>query len=382
MKSIKSYRRLVLLLLAIAIGAGSLWYTRDLVDVLKREERNKVELWAKATKMIVMADQEQDLDFFFSIIENNNTVPVILTNGDDSIIASVNFDESKLSDPHYLEGQLEKMKTRNEPITIDLGDGYSNIIYYKDSTILTQLIYFPYIQLGVISLFILIAYLAFNSAKKAEENQIWASLTKETAHQLGTPTSSLGGWVEVLNDRYPDDEVSGEIALDVERLEKITERFSRIGTKPVLKKENIIPIFTGTIGYLKKRVSSKIDFSTNFNSEEVVETEFNGALFEWVIENISKNSVDAMGGEGKLSYTLLTTPESVVIDITDTGKGMPKKIHKKIFKPGFTTKQHGWGLGLSLAKRIVEEFHGGKLFVKESELGKGTTMRIILKRRG
>jgi len=382
MKSLKSYRRLVLLLLAIAIGAGSLWYTRDLVDVLEREERNKVELWAKATRMIVMADSEQDLDFFFSITGNNTTVPVILTDGDDNIISSVNFDEKRLADPRYLEGQLAKMKNRNEPITIDLGDGFSNIIYYKDSTILTRLIYFPYIQLGVISLFILIAYLAFNSAKKAEENQIWASLTKETAHQLGTPTSSLGGWVEVLNDRYPDDEVSGEIALDVERLEKITERFSRIGTKPALKKENIIPIFSKTIGYLQKRVSSKVNFTVNFNNDEVVEVDLNCALFEWVVENISKNSIDAMGGEGTLTYTLVTTPETVVIDISDTGKGMPKKIFKKIFKPGFTTKQHGWGLGLSLAKRIVGEFHGGKLFVKESEVGKGTTMRIILKRRG
>ncbi len=380
MNSTSSNRRFLLLILAIIIGAGSLCYTHFLVDILKAEERNKVELWAKATRMIVGADTEQDLDFLLSIIENNNTVPVILTDGEDNIITSVNFDVNKEADSLYMGKQLEKMKNGNEPIIIDLGDGFINTIYYKDSVILTQLTYFPYIQLGIITIFIIIAYLAFNSAKKAEENQLWTSLSKETAHQLGTPTSSLAGWVEVLQEKYPGMEVASEMGLDVRRLEKITERFAKVGTKPSLNDENIIPLFSKTIAYLRKRVSSKVNFITLFDEDKSVMLPVNGALFEWVIENLSKNAVDAMGGEGTITYSILSEEKQVVIDISDTGKGIPKKMFKKIFKPGYTTKKHGWGLGLSLAKRITEEYHKGKLFVKESEPGKGTTIRIILTR--
>lgn len=380
MNNTTSNSRFLLLILAILIGAGSLYYTHFLVDMLKIEERNKVELWAKATKMIVDADTEQDLELLLSIIENNNTVPVILTEGDDNIIASVNFDPNKEMDTLYMRKQLEKMKGGNEPIIFDLGEGFVNTIYYKDSVILTQLTYFPYIQLGVITLFIVIAYLAFNSAKRAEENQLWTSLSKETAHQLGTPTSSLAGWVEVLQERYPDMEVTAEIGLDVKRLEKITERFAKVGTRPSLTEENIIPLFCKTISYLRKRVSSKVEFITSFGQEESVILPVNSALFEWVIENLSKNAVDAMGGEGTITYSVFSEEGQVYIDISDTGKGIPKKMFKKIFKPGYTTKKHGWGLGLSLAKRIIEEYHKGKLFVRDSEPGKGTTLRIILNR--
>ncbi|MGI5914091.1 MAG: sensor histidine kinase [Bacteroidales bacterium] len=378
MDSATSNSRLLLLILAIVIGAGSLLYTHYMVDKLKIEERNKVELWAKATQMIVDADTEQDLELLLSIIENNNTVPVILTEGEDNIIASVNFDPNKERDTLYMREQLEKMKGGNEPIIFDLGEGFINTIYYKDSVILTQLTYFPYIQLGIITIFIVIAYLAFNSAKKAEENQLWTSLSRETAHQLGTPTSSLAGWVEVLQEKYPDMEVAAEMGLDVKRLEKITERFAKVGTKPSLSEENIVPLFDKTIAYLRKRVSSKVDFIATFGREEPIILPVNSALFEWVIENLSKNAVDAMGGEGTITYSIFSEEKEVYIDISDTGKGIPKKMVKKIFKPGYTTKKHGWGLGLSLAKRIIEEYHKGKLFVKESEPGKGTVIRIVL----
>jgi anti-sigma regulatory factor (Ser/Thr protein kinase) len=378
MDSATSNSRLLLLILAIVIGAGSLLYTHYMVDKLKIEERNKVELWAKATQMIVDADTEQDLELLLSIIENNNTVPVILTEGEDNIIASVNFDPNKERDTLYMRKQLEKMKGGNEPIIFDLGEGFINTIYYKDSVILTQLTYFPYIQLGIITIFIVIAYLAFNSAKKAEENQLWTSLSRETAHQLGTPTSSLAGWVEVLQEKYPDMEVAAEMGLDVKRLEKITERFAKVGTKPSLSEENIVPLFYRTIAYLRKRVSSKVDFIATFGREEPIILPVNGALFEWVIENLSKNAVDAMGGEGTITYSIFSEEKEVYIDISDTGKGIPKKMVKKIFRPGYTTKKHGWGLGLSLAKRIIEEYHKGKLFVKESEPGKGTVIRIVL----
>lgn len=378
MDSATSNSRLLLLILAIVIGAGSLLYTHYMVDKLKIEERNKVELWAKATQMIVDADTEQDLELLLSIIENNNTVPVILTEGEDNIIASVNFDPNKERDTLYMREQLEKMKGGNEPIIFDLGEGFINTIYYKDSVILTQLTYFPYIQLGIITIFIVIAYLAFNSAKKAEENQLWTSLSRETAHQLGTPTSSLAGWVEVLQEKYPDMEVAAEMGLDVKRLEKITERFAKVGTKPSLSEENIVPLFDKTIAYLRKRVSSKVDFIATFGKEEPIILPVNSALFEWVIENLSKNAVDAMGGEGTITYSIFSEEKEVYIDISDTGKGIPKKMVKKIFKPGYTTKKHGWGLGLSLAKRIIEEYHKGKLFVKESEPGKGTVIRIVL----
>lgn len=373
-----SYRGLVLLLLAIIIGAGSLIYTNNLVNILQVEERNKVELWAKATRMIVSAETEQDLDLLLSIIENNNTVPVILTDGEDNIITSVNFDSVKLVNPLYLPEQLQKIKEREEPIVIDLGDGFTNHIYYKDSIILTLLMYFPYIQLIIITTFIIIAYLGFNSTKKAEENQVWTSMSKETAHQLGTPTSSLAGWVEVLEEKYPDVTITNEIKLDVERLEKITCRFSSIGTRPSLKEINITEAITKTIKYLKTRVSSKVNFNINFDVDSKVIAKADSALLEWVIENISKNAVDAMEGKGDINYHLIQTPEQVIIDISDTGKGLSHNTYKKIFKAGFTTKKHGWGLGLSLAKRIIEEFHKGKLFVKESEIGKGTTFRILL----
>jgi signal transduction histidine kinase len=369
---------LFLFLFAILTGLGSLIYTRYLVDILKKEERKKVELWAQATLFIISADSSENIVFPYSIIENNSTVPVILTDGSDRIIAAKNFDVIHLRDPDYLSSQLDKLKKRNNPIVIDLGNNYKNLIYYKDSIILTQLTYYPYVQLGIIMLFILVAYFAFSSSRKAADNQVWVSMSKETAHQLGTPTSSLAGWVEILNHKYPEIPVTKEIALDVERLEKITERFSKIGAKPSLNDGNIVEIIMKTIDYLKTRTSSKIRFRLEFNTAKPVILPINIALFEWVIENISKNAIDAMEGNGEINYRIFETEKNAIIDISDTGKGIPRKAFKKIFDPGFTTKQRGWGLGLSLAKRIIEEFHRGHIYVRSSEMGKGSCIRIVL----
>jgi signal transduction histidine kinase len=369
---------LLLFLFAIITGIGSLVYTRYLVGILKEEEREKVELWAEATRLISLADSSQNIGLFQTIIENNKTIPVILTDDKDNIISPGNFDKDRMSNMVYLKQQLEKMKKNCEPIVIDLGDGYTNLIYYKDSIILSQLTYYPYVQLGIILLFILVAFLAFNSSRKAEENQVWVSMSKETAHQLGTPTSSLAGWVEILQHKYPEVTLTREIALDVARLEKITERFSRIGSRPMLKKENIIVIISQTIDYLRSRTSSKIKFVKSFNPLSSLDVPINSALFEWVIENISKNAIDAMEGNGEINIHVSATEKSVIIDISDTGKGIPKSAFKKIFLPGYTTKHRGWGMGLSLAKRIIEEFHKGRIYVRHSEVGKGSCIRIVM----
>ena len=376
----KTFWKLFLLLIAVLVGMGSLIYTESLVSKLKVEERRNVQLWAEATRLISLPDTSQNVEFLSTIIENNNTVPVILTDESDSIISARNFDAHKSGDYRYIKEQLEKIKERNKPIVNNLEKGHYNLIYYKDSIILTMLIYYPYIQLGIIIFFILVSYLAFRSSRKAEQNQVWVGMSKETAHQLGTPTSSLAGWIEILEQKHPGISITKELALDVQRLEKITERFSRIGSKPVIKSDNIIGIISRTVDYLKLRTSSKVKIITDYNPDEKVVVPVNAALFEWVIENVFKNAVDSMEGSGEITVRITETERHALIDISDTGKGIPKSAFKKIFNPGFTTKQRGWGLGLSLAKRIIEEYHNGKIFVRHSEVGKGSCIRIVMNR--
>jgi len=371
--------QIFLFLFAILIGVGSLIYTQFLVRSLKTEERKKVEMWAEATRLINSADSTQNLDFLLSIIENNNTVPVILTDASDNIIATRNIEQVKIEDTGTMGVKLEKMKSANQPIIIDLGNSSTNRIYYKDSIILSQLIYYPFVQLGFIILFILASYLALSSSRKAEQNRVWLGLSKETAHQLGTPTTSLTGWVELLQNNYPDLPVTKELALDVKRLEKVTERFSRIGSKPSLTQENILGLILNSVNYLKSRSSSKVLFVLPFSADDEINLPVNPALFEWVVENVCKNGIDAMEGNGEITIKVEEEEKYAVIDISDTGKGMPKSSWKKVFLPGYTTKKRGWGLGLSLAKRIIEEYHHGKIFVKSSEPGKGTCIRIMMK---
>jgi two-component system, sporulation sensor kinase D len=357
---------------------GSLIYTENLVRKLKVEEMENVRMWAEATSLISVADSSQDVEFLSSVIDNNNTVPVILTDESDSIISARNFEIEKMKDPKYLRKALNKIKEKNNPIIIRLENSHLNLIYYKDSTILTMLIYYPYIQLGIIVLFILVSYLAFSSSRKAEQNQVWVGMSKETAHQLGTPTSSLAGWIEVMQHKHPEVSITRELALDVERLEKVTERFSRIGSRPVISDEDIVPIISRTIDYLRTRTSSRVRYKTEYNPSKPVVVPLNQALFEWVLENVFKNAIDSMEGNGEIIIRLTESGKNAIIDISDTGKGIAKSAFKKVFNPGFTTKQRGWGLGLSLAKRIIEEYHRGKIFVRNSELEKGSCIRIIL----
>jgi anti-sigma regulatory factor (Ser/Thr protein kinase) len=371
--------KFILFLLAVAIGFSSLYYTNRLVRQLKVEERKKVELWASAIQKVTEINpSSEDISFVFEVIENNTTVPVLLLNEDSVVVASRNIDEEKLKDRKDLLRQLKKMGKEHPPIIIDLGDGSWSIIYYQDSTLLTKLKYFPYVQLFVIVLFILVAYLAFSATRRSEQNQVWLGLTKETAHQLGTPTSSLLAWLEILKTKDIDPELVQELEKDVKRLEKITERFSKVGSIPVVKETDLKKVILNVVDYMKKRTSDKVSFYLNFNMDEEMVAPANEELFEWVIENLFKNAVDAMKGEGKVDVFLTDNTQYVYVDVKDYGVGIPKSKYKEVFKPGYTTKHRSWGLGLSLSKRIIEEYHNGRLFVNYSEPGEGTVFRIVL----
>ena len=373
--------KFILFLSAVLIALGSLYYTNILVRQLKQEEKNKVELWAKATEQLIDLDiTETDFGFLFEVIENNNTVPVILVNSDNEIVSTRNLDPNKENSPDYLARQLKKMKKQHEAIEFSIGDNSNNYIYYKDSILLSKLELFPFVQLGVIILFIFVSYFAFSSSRKAEQNQVWLGLSKETAHQLGTPTSSLAAWVELLRMKDLDEKILKEFEKDVTRLEKITERFSKIGSKPSLKTINLYNVIMRAVTYIKSRSSENVRFNMNFSEEEELNLPLNAALFEWVIENLCKNAIDAMNGKGIININVQDNVQVAYLDISDTGRGMNKSQFKTIFKPGYTTKDRGWGLGLSLSKRIVEMYHAGKIFVNYSEINKGTTVRIVLKK--
>lgn len=370
-------------LFAVAVGIGlfSLWYTQKLVQKLAIEEEKKVLLWANATKQLINASTEGDFGFLLDIIKDNETIPVILVDDAGGIVAHRNLDSTKTNDTTYLRQQLIQMMDIKEPIPIlyDETNKRYNYLYYKNSIILTQLKQYPYYQLSVIGIFILVAYLAFSFSRRAEQNQVWVGMSKETAHQLGTPISSLMGWINLLREteKPQQEELLVELEKDVKRLELITERFSKIGSEPKLESQLVEAVLADSIQYLKLRTSSKVVFTLTPTEDELTAL-MNIPLFEWVIENICKNAIDAMNGVGSITMSVKSQGDSVLIDITDTGKGIPKSKLKTVFKPGYTTKKRGWGLGLSLAKRIIEDYHKGKIFVKQSELNKGTTFRIVL----
>jgi signal transduction histidine kinase len=374
--------KLALLVFAVFIGLSSLLYTENLVKRLKTEERKKVELWAEATRLLInSSDSSEYLPFLSSINENNSTIPVILTDGADNIISARNFDPEKIKDISFLQTELARIKGKISPIIIDIGAGQINRIYYRESIILRKLTYYPYVQLSVIVLFILVSYMAFSSSRKAEQNQVWVGMSKETAHQLGTPTSSLAGWIEILQLKYPEITITEELSRDLSRLEKVAERFSKIGSRPDLALENIITVINQTIDYLRSRTSSKVVIKIDSGNLNEVLIPINSALFSWVIENVCKNAIDAITGEGEINIRISENDQASLIDISDNGKGIPKSAYKRIFKPGYTTKKTGWGLGLSLAKRIIEEYHDGKIFVRNSEIGKGSSIRIVMNKR-
>ena len=368
-----------LFLCAAAIGVGSLWYTNNLVRKLATEERKKVELWAKATSLIPKSDVKgESLDFLFSVVQSNTTVPVILVDKDTNILMYRNLDTTKVANPAYLKHRLVEMMEENPPIEIEYMPDKKQYLYYSRSIILNKLTYYPFIQLAVILLFIMVAYFAFSSSRKAEQNQVWVGLSKETAHQLGTPISSLLAWLEFLKQEESNSVPAHELEKDILRLSKITDRFSKIGSQPALTMNNLNPIIESTVSYLRSRSPDKITFTVD-TSNEMIMVPVNPPLFEWVIENVCKNAMDAIEGNGEIKISINEGQSTVTVDISDNGKGIPKAQHKTIFKPGFTTKTRGWGLALSLTKRIVEEYHKGRIFVESSEVGKGTTIRIILR---
>jgi signal transduction histidine kinase len=370
--------KVLLLIAALFIGAASLWYTNKLVQKLSEEEGKKIRLWAEASQRLGNAkDLNADIDFLSQVIINNNTIPVILTDDAFRVISSRNLDSLKASDSTYLVKQVEIMREQHTPLEISYGSDAKQYIFFKDSDVLVRLRYYPYFQLAVIALFLFVSYLAFSSSRKAEQNQVWVGMAKETAHQLGTPLSSMLAWLELLKMKGAGAEYTAEIEKDLQRLQTITDRFSKIGSAPALNKENVQVVMQHSVDYIRSRSSGKTSFKLEAPSYEV-NVPMNVPLFEWVIENLLKNALDAMSGSGDIQVQISDQQQFVYIDIADTGKGVPKNSYKTIFKPGFTTKSRGWGLGLSLSKRIIEEYHGGQIFVKNSELGKGTTFRIVL----
>jgi len=441
--------------------------TREFFRQIQEEERKRVELYAKAQKSVANAGETEDLGLYLEIIENNTTIPVVLTDAQGKVqntrnldfavdtgvvmppkifrqfsayppirisnfgvinyvyykdsklftevqrvlndlvnsffsevvnnsasvpvvitdstrtqvIYSGHVDTVRLRDSAYLQHLIEDMTSQNDPVVIEVADRGKNYIFYKDSYVLTQLRFFPYIQLAIIGIFLLVSYLIFSTARRAEQNQVWVGLAKETAHQLGTPLSSMMAWVDYLETKGVAEETILELHKDVNRLKTVTDRFSKIGSNPVLKPEEIIGLINQSVAYLKTRTSQKIQFIVNISpAREHIMVPVNYQLFDWVIENLVKNAVDAMSRAGSITIDIIDEEKHVIVDVTDSGKGIPRKMFKTIFNPGYTSKQRGWGLGLSLSRRIIREYHRGKIFVKSSTLGKGTTFRIILKK--
>ena len=371
--------KIVLVVAAVVIAVASLLVSHFLVRDLYREERSKMEVWAQALHSLNEADENTDLSLVLSVMEGNNTIPVIVLDKDGHVADYRNITikaEDAADTIAFIERAGQRMKDADRYIKIQTGDSADyQLVCYDDSVMLKRLAAWPYVQLGIVLIFVVVAIFALLSSKRAEQNKVWVGLSKETAHQLGTPSSSLMAWTEVLKETYPDDELLPEMDKDVKRLERIAERFSKIGSVPEPVDSSMNEVLQHVIEYMSRRTSQKVEIVCHIPSEDVV-VKMNASLFEWVIENLCKNAVDAMGGEGTITLTMMTEGQQVIIEVQDTGKGIRKKDIKNVFTPGFTTKKRGWGLGLSLAKRIVEEYHKGHIFVKSSEVGKGTTFRI------
>ena len=371
----------VLLFLAILIGIVSLWYTNNLAKKMEKEEELKIKTWAKATSQLALSDMSVDLTFLLEIVSQNTTIPVILTDESENIASWRNLDSLKVArKPDYLINKLADMKSAHEPIILNYSPGQTVKVFYEDSEILTRLKYYPLIQLIIISFFLIISYLAFSYSRRSEQNLVWVGMSKETAHQLGTPLSSLMAWIQISReDEHSNKEILGEMEKDVNRLEIITERFSKIGSDPKLEPLDIVKEIETSIDYLQSRTSKLVVFTVKNKLAKPALVDMNPYLFAWAIENLTKNAIDAMEGVGAITFTIAQRGHNVIIDITDTGKGIPANRFKSIFKPGFTTKKRGWGLGLSFVKRIIENYHRGHIVVKESFHNKGTTFRITLR---
>lgn len=369
----------VFIFAAILIAIVSVVVSDTLIKDMAREEREKIEVWAEATRVVTSEDPSLNMNLILKIIQGNTTIPVMLCNDKDSVLTYKNIELPEENVEAFLSEKVKALKSKNSPIVVDMEDGTFQYLYYDDSTNLKRLLVYPYAQLSVVAVFILIAFLALASTKKAEQNKVWVGLSKETAHQLGTPISSLIAWLEYLKTKDVDISLIEEMDKDVKRLETIAERFSKIGSNPEPVPVDICESVRAAIGYMSTRISSKVKIHLNL-PDYPVPVLMNSSLFAWVIENLTKNAVDAMEGQGEITVSLEEKSGKVKIDVTDTGKGIMKSKFKTVFNPGYTTKKRGWGLGLSLVKRIIESYHGGKIYVKWSELGKGTTFRIELRR--
>ena len=377
--------KIVLVVAAVVIAVASLVVSHFLVSDLSKEERNKMETWAQALHTLNNANENTDLSLVLSVLQGNNTIPVVVVDSTGMVMDYRNVEisaDNRKDSLSLLEKEANRMYRSGRFVKIILTDDPHadyQLVCYDESNLLKRLATYPYVQLGIVFIFVVVAIFALLSSNKAEQNKVWVGLSKETAHQLGTPISSLIAWIEILHENYPGDDMIPEMEKDVKRLELIADRFSKIGSLPEPQPSSLNNVISNVVDYIDRRTSSAVLMTVNMPNHDVV-VRINASLFEWVIENLCKNAVDAMEGKGKIWISVIEDGYDVAIEVADNGKGIRHKDLKSVFKPGFTTKKRGWGLGLSLAKRIVEEYHKGRIYVKESEIGIGTTFRIELKR--
>lgn len=370
-------------IIAIAIVSGTIFYSNYLAKNIAHDEREKVEVWVQSLKTRIATTDKSALDLTTTITSHNTDIPIIETDEKDNPSGEgLNLDINAIKkDSTYLRKKVQEFKQLNEEIKIEISSDplIINKYYYGDSKLLQEVKYYPLIQLFIVGLFIIITLITISTRNKSTQNQVWAGMAKETAHQLGTPLSSLQGWIELLNEKGGNEKIMHEMSKDVDRLKLVSDRFSKIGSTPQLEPINIVAQIASMVAYIKRRAPEKVNFELNSNGQNEITGIINGPLFDWVIENLLKNALDSMDGKGTISINIKDETAQVIIDVADSGKGISNKNISNVFKPGFTTKKRGWGLGLSLSKRIIEQYHKGELFVKNTEAGKGTTFRIILK---
>ena len=372
----KQWWKAALIAFGVVIGIVSLFYTETFLKELRAEEERKIVLWAKAVEAVFLSEDDSNLAVYSQIIQDNKTIPVILVNDADEIIAHRNLDVPESNPERYLNRKLEEFKESGQVLENPYLDGKTNYLYYKGSSLLTKLRLYPLLLLGVISIYMLISYMAFSNARRSEQNKVWTGMAKETAHQIGTPLSAMLGWVAYLKDKYPQEEAFGEMERDVNRLTAITERFSKIGSQPELTHTALTNTIENSLDYLVNRLGKNVTFTSNIASD--LQAQHNPQLISWVLENLITNATDALEGKGEIDVEARLNGTDIFIFVKDSGKGIPSNIQRSIFKPGYSTKSRGWGLGLSLAKRIVDEYHNGSISLVDSQLNQGSTFKITL----
>jgi len=372
----KQWWKAALIAFGVVIGIVSLFYTETFLKELRAEEERKIVLWAKAVEAVFLSEDDSNLAFYSQIIQDNKTIPVILVNDADEIIAHRNLDVPESNPERYLNRKLEEYKESGQVLENPYLDGKTNYLYYKGSSLLSKLRLYPLLLLGVISIYMLISYMAFSNARRSEQNKVWTGMAKETAHQIGTPLSAMLGWVAYLKDKYPQEEAFGEMERDVNRLTAITERFSKIGSQPELTHTALTNTIENSLDYLVNRLGKNVTFTANIASD--LQAQHNPQLISWVLENLITNATDALEGKGEIEVEARLKGTDIFIFVKDSGKGIPSNIQRSIFKPGYSTKSRGWGLGLSLAKRIVDEYHNGSISLVDSQLNQGSTFKITL----